>query len=94
MHPGTAKGKMVNSQKVATHFLSLLPKDRLSPETTEGREGFVHVSSSNGNEELTTLNFIIRDFGFLNQLPCCIVNGNNFAFNVLGSFKINFGGIE
>lgn len=62
MHPGTAKGKLINSQKVASHFLNLLPKDRLSPETTEGREGFVHPNSMTGNEEMTSLNFIIRDF--------------------------------
>ncbi len=62
VHPGYAKGKMVNSQKVAARFLELLPKDRLSPETTEGREGYVHPISINGNEEKTVIKFIIRDF--------------------------------
>ncbi len=62
VHPGYAKGKMINSIKMAGHFLELLPKDRLSPETTEGREGYVHPVSVNGNEEKTTLKFIIRDF--------------------------------
>ena len=62
MHPGTAKGKLINSQKMAAYFLSLLPRDRLSPETTEGKEGFVHPTTMSGNEELTTLNMIIRDF--------------------------------
>ncbi len=62
VHPGYAKGKMINSIKMAAHFLELLPKDRLSPETTEGREGYVHPVSINGNEEKTTVKFIIRDF--------------------------------
>ncbi|MBZ0181453.1 MAG: peptidase T [Melioribacteraceae bacterium] len=62
VHPGYAKGKMVNSQKVAARFIESLPKDTLSPETTAGREGYVHPVSMNGNEELTTLKFIIRDF--------------------------------
>ena len=62
IHPGYAKGKMINSLRVASAFMESLPKDRLSPETTEGREGYVHCTSFNGNEELTTLKFIIRDF--------------------------------
>ncbi len=62
VHPGYAKGKMINSIKMAAHFLESLPKDRLSPETTEGREGYVHPVSVNGNEEKTTVKFIIRDF--------------------------------
>ena len=62
VHPGYAKNKMVNSLKVAAALMESLPKDTLSPETTEGREGYVHCTSINGNEELTTLKFIIRDF--------------------------------
>ncbi|MCB9248118.1 MAG: peptidase T [Ignavibacteriales bacterium] len=62
VHPGYAKGKMINSIKMASHFLELLPKDRLSPETTEKREGYVHCTTINGNEEKTVLKFIIRDF--------------------------------
>lgn len=61
-HPGYAKGKLVNSIKAASAFLDSLPKDALSPETTAGREGFVHCITISGNEELTTLKFIIRDF--------------------------------
>ena len=53
---------MVNSVRVASAFIESLPKDKLSPETTEGREGYVHCTSFNGNEELTTVKFIIRDF--------------------------------
>jgi tripeptide aminopeptidase len=62
IHPGYAKGKMINSTKVAAKFLNALPKDRLSPETTEKREGYVHCVSITGNEERTTCKFIIRDF--------------------------------
>lgn len=62
IHPGYAKNIMINSVKVAAHFIDNLPKGTLSPETTEGREGYVHCGSFNGNEELTTLKFIIRDF--------------------------------
>lgn len=62
IHPGYAKNKMVNAIKVGVAFLDSLPKDRLSPETTEGREGYVHCTNFNGNEELTILKFIIRDF--------------------------------
>jgi len=62
IHPGFAKDKMVNAIKIAAAFLETLPKDGLSPETTEKREGFVHPWVINGNEELTTIKFIIRDF--------------------------------
>jgi tripeptide aminopeptidase len=64
IHPGYAKGKMVNAIKIAADFIESLPKDKLSPETTEKREGYVHCTNFNGNEELTTLKFIIRDFEF------------------------------
>jgi tripeptide aminopeptidase len=62
IHPGYAKGKMVNAVRVASAFIESLPKDRLSPETTDGRDGYVHCTNFNGNEDLTTLKFIIRDF--------------------------------
>ena len=62
VHPGYAKGKMINSLKMASFFMELLPKDKLSPETTDKREGYVHCTTINGNEEKTVLKFIIRDF--------------------------------
>lgn len=62
IHPGYAKGKMINAIRVASEFINSLPKDKLSPETTEGREGYVHCNDFKGNEELATLKFIIRDF--------------------------------
>lgn len=62
IHPGYAKGKLINSIKIASRFIDSLPKDKLSPETTDGREGYVHPFIINGTEEETTLKFIIRDF--------------------------------
>lgn len=62
VHPGYAKGKLVNSMKVASVFINSLPKGELSPETTDKREGYVHPVSINGNEEKTVVKFIIRDF--------------------------------
>ncbi len=61
-HPGDAKGKLVNAIKVAAAFLELLPKDHYSPETTGGREGFVHPVQISGIAEKVVLQFIIRDF--------------------------------
>ncbi|MCE2787864.1 MAG: peptidase T [Bacteroidota bacterium] len=61
-HPGYAKGKMVNAQKVAAYFMSLLPLDKLCPESTEGYEGFVHPVHMSGELEQAKVQFIIRDF--------------------------------
>ncbi|HNB81782.1 MAG TPA: peptidase T [Chitinophagaceae bacterium] len=61
-HPGYAKGKLVNSMKIAGEFLDALPKDSWSPECTEAREGYVHPTMIEGQLEKTTLKFIIRDF--------------------------------
>lgn len=61
-HPGYGKDKLVNAIKAAGALLELLPAHALSPETTEGREGFVHPVYINGIAEKVTLQFIIRDF--------------------------------
>ncbi len=60
-HPGTAKGKLVNSLKLAADLVAALPRDGLSPETTEGREGFVHPARIAGTAEETKVTFIVRD---------------------------------
>lgn len=60
-HPGYAKNKMTNAIKVVADFVDRLPKDSWSPETTEGREGFVHPTSISGIMEQAKVNFIIRD---------------------------------
>ena len=62
VHPGYAKNKMINAIKIASRFLEMLPKDSLSPETTENREGYVHPTSIKSDETLATIKFIIRDF--------------------------------
>ncbi|MFD1141333.1 peptidase T [Larkinella insperata] len=61
-HPGFAKGKLENALKIAADLLASLPKDALSPETTEGYEGFIHPGHLEGNQDQATLDFIIRDF--------------------------------
>ncbi|HEV3327145.1 MAG TPA: peptidase T [Puia sp.] len=61
-HPGYAKDKLVNALKVAAYFVDSLPKDEWSPETTEGRYGFVHPVRFSGIAEKAVVEFIIRDF--------------------------------
>lgn len=60
VHPGSAKGKMVNAVLIAQEFQSLLPPFQ-NPMYTEGREGFFHLDDINGNVEETTAHYIIRD---------------------------------
>jgi len=60
IHPGSAKGKMLNSQYVAMEFQSLLPAEK-KPEYTEGYEGFIHLIHMEGSVEESTLRYIIRD---------------------------------
>jgi tripeptide aminopeptidase len=61
VHPGTAKGKLVNPIKLAARFLASLPADTLSPETTEGDEGFVHPFAIEGGAEQVVVTLILRD---------------------------------
>jgi tripeptide aminopeptidase len=61
-HPGFALGKLENALKIASDFISALPKDGWSPETTSGREGFVHPVSVNAIAEEAKIEFIIRSF--------------------------------
>ena len=60
VHPGTAKGKMVNAAKIAMELHGRLPANE-APELTEGREGFYHLSSIQGDVEETQLRYLIRD---------------------------------
>jgi tripeptide aminopeptidase len=62
IHPGLAKGELVNAIKLAAAVVERLPKDRLSPETTDEREGYVHPTSINGDASEVELRFIVRDF--------------------------------
>ena len=61
-HPGYAKGRMVNAIKVAARFIDRLPADGLSPETTDGREGFVHPYVLQAAVDRTSVKLILRDF--------------------------------
>jgi tripeptide aminopeptidase len=61
IHPGTAKNKMENAIKIAADIVARLPKDQ-APETTEGRQGFIHPVGISGAMESADLGFIIRDF--------------------------------
>jgi tripeptide aminopeptidase len=61
-HPGFAKGKMEHAIKIAAAIVERLPKDTCSPETTEGKEGFLHPIGISGALEKATIGFIVRDF--------------------------------
>jgi tripeptide aminopeptidase len=61
-HPGYAKGKMEHAIKIAAAIVERLPKEGCSPETTSGKQGFLHPISIEGALEQATLSFIVRDF--------------------------------
>lgn len=67
-HPGYAKGKMQNAIKILSEIINELPKDKLSPETTSGKEGFIHPSSIMGGLERAEAMFILRDFDTIKLL--------------------------
>jgi len=62
IHPGFAKGKMESAIKIASQIVACLPKEKLSPESTEGKDGFIHPVSISGSVEQAVVEFIIRDF--------------------------------
>ncbi|HXH99642.1 MAG TPA: peptidase T [Sphingobacteriaceae bacterium] len=61
-HPGFAKGKMESAIKIISEIIALLPKDRLAPESTCDKEGFIHTVSIKGSVEQATAELILRDF--------------------------------
>ena len=61
-HPGFARGRMVNAIKLAARFIERLPADRLSPETTDGYEGYVHPYVVDASVDRTTVKLLVRDF--------------------------------
>ncbi len=61
-HPGFAKGRMENALKIAAEIVAALPKATCSPETTEGKEGFIHPTDISGHVEEAQIDFILRDF--------------------------------
>ena len=99
VHPGYAKGKMINAVKIASRFIEMLPKDSLSPETTDDREGYVHPTQVNGNETQTVVKFIIRDFNadklkdyesilkLLCEKTIAQFPGSNYEFEVIEQYR-------
>jgi tripeptide aminopeptidase len=61
-HPGYAKGRMVSALKLASEFVHRLPRHGLSPETTEGYDGYVHPHNIQGGVERATVKMLLRDF--------------------------------
>ncbi len=61
-HPGYAKGRMINAIKAAAAFVDRLPRDTMSPETTDGHDGFVHPYVVNASVDRTSVRLIVRDF--------------------------------
>ncbi|MEL6356320.1 MAG: peptidase T, partial [Bacteroidota bacterium] len=81
-HPGYAKGNLENAVKIAAEIIATLPKDRLSPETTADREGFIHPLEIKGIAEQAQIDFIIRDFTGSKGLGCsCIVSTASIVVN-------------
>lgn len=61
VHPGSAKGKMINAARIATELVQMLPQNSDTPETTDGYEGFFHLTNISGSTAEAQLSFIIRD---------------------------------
>ncbi len=62
IHPGYAKDKMVNALKIAAEIIDRFPGDDMSPETTEGRQGYIHPHYMSGSVEESDLKILVRDF--------------------------------
>jgi tripeptide aminopeptidase len=62
IHPGEAKGRLVNALHLAARLVGMLPQTRLTPETTEGRDGFLHITEMTGTAAVAELQLILRDF--------------------------------
>lgn len=62
VHPGHATGKLVSAARLAADIVAALPSDRLTPDTTSGREGFIHVYSLSGTAATAEIRAIVRDF--------------------------------
>ena len=62
IHPGLAKDKMVNAAHLAAKIVQTLPQATMTPETTDGKEGFIHITDMNGGSSEMELKFILRDF--------------------------------
>jgi tripeptide aminopeptidase len=99
IHPGFAKNKMENAIKIACEIVEKLPKDKMSPETTDGKEGFIHPVSLKAGNETATLKLIIRSFSedglleledYLKNITEEVVSKykrSSFDFNVEESYR-------
>ncbi|MEK6264798.1 MAG: peptidase T [Clostridium sp.] len=85
VHPGSAKGKMIHSTLIANEFMNCLPQNE-TPSTTEGYEGFYHLTNINGEVEETKLQYIIRDFNSEN-----FENRKIFIKNVVDKLNSKYG---
>jgi tripeptide aminopeptidase len=85
-HPGDAKGKMINAIKIASEIIAKLPKEYLSPESTQKREGFIHPLQIEGLAEKATIQFLIRDFD-TKQLAVHEKLLEEIINDVIGQFK-------
>ncbi|MBU0742505.1 peptidase T [bacterium] len=93
IHPGYAKDKMVPAVKVAAEFVTLLPRD-MAPETTEGKQGYLHPINIEGNTSKVTVNILVRDFDVKELEPkvdrirklaakaCAAWPGSSFAMEI------------
>ncbi len=72
IHPSIAKGKMINAIKIASRVIADLPSKRLSPETTDSRDGFIHPVELNASVETAIIKFILRSFN-THDLECYLL---------------------
>lgn len=98
-HPGYAKGRMINAIKLASEFVTRLPRHALSPETTDGTEGYVHPYQMDAGVERTSVKVLLRDFStpalrdqqdLVERLAREIVNahpGSSVSFKVETSYR-------
>lgn len=84
-HPGFAKGKMESAIKIAGEVISQLPKDKYTPESTEGMEGFIHPVSVNGHVEYAEIECIIRDFTVEG-----LIKLEDMAMNIAKNVMLNY----
>ncbi len=84
-HPGFALGKLESAVKIASDIIARLPKNQLSPETTEKKQGFIHPVQIEGITEKATLRFIIRDFDDEN-----LVKHEAILQNIMNEVLVNY----
>ena len=99
IHPGFALGKLESAVKIAADIVAALPKDRLSPETTSGKQGFIHPVLMEAQTETASISFIIRDFetaklaeyeALLKNIMEEVLNnypGSKATFNVIEQYR-------